>query len=129
MARCMLYSKGLHKKNWVEAVSCANFILNHVPTKVVKHATPEEKWNGWKPDISNFKVFGCECWAHIPDHKQKKLDSKSHKCIFIGYSKDSKAYRLFDPSHQSVIIRRYVQFIEVSTQPEFVEPHVILNIP
>ena len=26
MARCMLYSKGLHKTFWVEAISCANFI-------------------------------------------------------------------------------------------------------
>ena len=69
MARCMLYSKGLHKKNWVEAVSCANFILNRVPTKVVKQVAPEEKWNGQKPDISNFKVFSCECWAHILDNK------------------------------------------------------------
>ena len=46
MARCMLYSKGLHKFFWVEAVSCANFILNRVPTKFVKHVTPKEKWNG-----------------------------------------------------------------------------------
>ena len=42
---------------------------------------------------------------------------------------DSKAYRLFDPSKQSVIIRRYVQFIEISTPPESIEPHVTLNIP
>ena len=105
MARCMLYSKGLHKKNWAEAISCANFILNQVPTKSIKHVTPEEKWNGRKPDISNFKLFSCECWAHIIDNKLKKLDPKSHKCIFIGYSEDSKAYRLFDPSKQSVIIR------------------------
>ena len=72
MDRCMLYSKGLHKKIWAEAISCATFILNRIPTKVVKHVTPKEKWNGWKPNISNFKVFGCECWAHIPDDKQKK---------------------------------------------------------
>ena len=104
MARCMFCSKGLHKKNWAEALSCANFILNRVPTKAVKHVTLEEKLNGRKPDISNFKVFGCECWAHIPDDKWKKTDPKSHKCIFIGYSKDSKAYRLFDTSTQSVII-------------------------
>ena len=63
-----------------------------------------EKWNGKKPDISNFKVFGYECWAHIHDDKRKKLDPKSHKCIFIGYSEDSKAYRLFDTSTHSVII-------------------------
>ena len=61
MARCMIYSRGLHKKSWVEAICCANFILNRVPTKVIKHVTPEEKWNGRKMDISNFKVFGCEC--------------------------------------------------------------------
>ena len=60
MARCMIYSKGLHKKFWVEAISCAKFILNGVPTKFVKHVTLEEKWNGRKTDISNFKVFGCE---------------------------------------------------------------------
>ena len=36
--------------------------------------------------------------GHIPDEKWKKLDPKSHKCIFIGYSEDSKAYRLFDTS-------------------------------
>ena len=57
------------------------------------------------------------------------LAPKSHKCIFIGYSEDSKVYRLFDPSKQSVIIRRDVQFIEISTPPKFVEPHVTLNIP
>ena len=61
MDRCMLYSKGLHKKFWVEVVCCANFIFNCVPTKKFKHVTPREKWNGRKLDISNFKVFGCEC--------------------------------------------------------------------
>ena len=79
-------------------ISCANFILKRVPTKSIKHVTPEEKWYGRKPYISNFKVFGCECWDHIPDDKWKNLDTKSDKCIFIGYSEDSKAYRLFDTS-------------------------------
>ena len=43
VARCIIYFKGLHKKFWAEAISCANFILNRVPTKFVKHVTPEEK--------------------------------------------------------------------------------------
>jgi hypothetical protein len=59
------------------------------------HVTLEEKWNERKPDISNFKIFGSECWAHIPNKKWKKLETKSHKCIFIGYVEDSKSYRLF----------------------------------
>jgi hypothetical protein len=92
IARCMLYSKGLHKKNWVEAICCDNFILNKVPTKSVMHVTPKEKWNGRKPDISNFKIFGSECWAHIPDEKWKNLEAKTHKCIFIGYDENFGHY-------------------------------------
>ena len=108
---------------------CANYILNRVPNKTVLHVTLEEKWNGRKPDISNFKVFGSECWIHISDEKRKMLDPKSHKCIFIGYSGDSKAYRLFDTSTQGVIISRDVQFTEISHPPESVEPHVTLDLP
>ena len=61
MARCMLYSKGLQKKKWVEAICCAKFILNRAPTKAIMHVTPKEKRNGRKPDMSNFKIFGSEC--------------------------------------------------------------------
>jgi hypothetical protein len=122
MARCMLYSKGLHKCFWADAICCANFILNRVPTKEIMHVTHGDKWNGRKPDISNFKIFGSECWVHILDEKHKKLETKSHKCIFNGYVEDSKAYRLFDPSTQSVIIN------EVSQPPKSVEPHVTLNV-
>ena len=32
MATCMLYSKGLHKKIWAEAITYANFILNQDKT-------------------------------------------------------------------------------------------------
>ena len=32
MARCVLYSKGLHKKIWAEAITYANFILNQDKT-------------------------------------------------------------------------------------------------
>ena len=85
-------------------------VRTQVP-KFVKHATREEKWNGRKPNISNFKVFACECWAHILDKIQKKkLEPKSQKCIFIGYDENSKAYMLFDTSNQSVIIIRDIQF-------------------
>jgi hypothetical protein len=45
-------------------------------------------------------VFGCVSWAHISDDCKKKLDAKSHACIMMGYSKESKSYRLFDPVKQ-----------------------------
>eukprot|EP00253_Pinus_taeda_P028662 PITA_28662 len=53
-----------------------------------------------------------EAWAHIPDKKHKALEPKSEKCIFVGYSKDVKGYRLIPLKSKNVIIRRDVKFVE-----------------
>ena len=74
--------------------------------------TPYERWNGVKPDVSNFRVFGCKAYARIPDEKRKKLDPKSQKCIFIGYPAGVKGYKLYDPSTRKMMVRRDVIFVE-----------------
>ena len=60
--------------------------------------------------ILNF--FGCVAYAHVPDELRRKLDKKGQKCIFFGYSEDTKAYKLYDPVTRKVIISRDVQFLE-----------------
>jgi hypothetical protein len=112
MANCMIQSKGLSLKYWVEAINCANYIVNHTPTKALKNITPEEAWTKIKPDVSHFCVFGSIAWAHIPDEKRKELQPKSEKCIFVGYSEDVKGYRLLQPHCNEIIIRRDVKFDE-----------------
>jgi hypothetical protein len=124
----MLHSKSLKKIFLDETICCANYILNGVPTKAVLQVSHKENCSG-RLDIINFKVFGYECWAHIPNEKQNKMEPKYHIFIFVVYSEDSKTYRLFDPSIQDVIIHRDVQFHEISTPPNFAEPHVALNLP
>ena len=112
MANCMLQSKGLSLCFWAEAVNCANYIVNRTPTKALKNVTPEEAWSSIKLDVSHFRVFGSEAWAHIPDAKHKALEPKSEKCIFVGYSENVKGYRLLQPNSKEIIIRRDVQFNE-----------------
>eukprot|EP00253_Pinus_taeda_P023523 PITA_23523 len=112
MANCMLQSKGLSLSFWAEAINCANYILNRTPTKVLKNITPEEAWSSIKPDVSHFRIFGSEAWAHIPDEKHKALEPHSEKCTFVGYSEDVKGYRLIPFKSKNVIIRRDVKFDE-----------------
>ena len=38
------------------------------------------------------------------------MQPKSEKCIFVGYSKDVKGYRLLQPHSHDIIIRRDVKF-------------------
>jgi hypothetical protein len=73
MANCMIQSKGLSLKYWTKAINCANYIVNHTPTKTLKNITPEESWTKIKPYVSHFCVFGSITWAHIPDEKRKAL--------------------------------------------------------
>lgn len=49
---------------------------------------------------------------HIPDKNIVKLDEKSHRCVFLGVSEESKAYRLYDPTAKKVIVSRDVVFEE-----------------
>ena len=49
---------------------------------------------------------------HVPDSKRVKLDANSLKCILLGVSEESKAYSLFDPISNKIIISRYVVFEE-----------------
>ena len=67
-------------------------------------------------------MFGYEAWAHIPNEKQKALQPKSEKSIFVGYSEDVKGYRILQPHYHDIIIRRDVKFDEnlLSCEPNLV---------
>ncbi|CAB4035798.1 Hypothetical predicted protein, partial [Paramuricea clavata] len=77
-----------------------------------------------KPDVSNVKVFGCKAYMHVPKETKKKWDSKTKKCIFVGYSISSKGYRLYDPKTRKLHISRDVLFDE----DEFIQQKKFMQI-
>ena len=95
MARSMLHHTDLPLYLWAEALSTAVYIRNRSPTSSFKGKTPYERWHGVKPDVSHLQIFGCDAYAQIADEKRHKLDHKSEKCVFVGYSDKSKGYKLF----------------------------------
>ena len=66
----------------------------------------------------------------MPNELRKKFDKKGQKCIFIGYSEDTKAYKLYDPVAGKVIISRDVQFVENESWDGTIEKNVkiVLNV-
>ena len=57
-------------------------------------------------------MFGCIAYAYVPDALRNKLDNKAVKFQFVGYSTQSKRYRLFDEKTSRVYTRRDVIFNE-----------------
>ena len=115
----MLKDSRLGHKFWVEAVYIAMYLQNRSPTKALDGMIHEEVYYGMKPSVSHLCVFGCLVYAHVHKQNRQKLDDKSIKCIFIGYATCSKAYKLYDPLSQKVIITRDVLFDETKTSADF----------
>jgi hypothetical protein len=74
MASCMLHTKSLPQRLWVEALNCSTYIQNRSPHGYVKDKTPYEAWSCLKPEVTHFHIFGSRAWARIPYEKRKALD-------------------------------------------------------
>ncbi|KAL2251589.1 UNVERIFIED_CONTAM: Retrovirus-related Pol polyprotein from transposon TNT 1-94 [Sesamum indicum] len=112
MARSMLKEKHMPKEFWAEAVSCAVYLTNRSPTLNVRNRTPQEAWNGRKPNVSHSRVFGSITYVHVPNQERLKLDDQSVKHVFVGYEYHSKGYRLFNPTNSKVVVSCNVEFDE-----------------
>ncbi|GMI95699.1 hypothetical protein HRI_003239200 [Hibiscus trionum] len=97
MARTMLCENNLPKYFWAEATNTASYIVNRVMIKSILKKTPYEILKSKKPNIGYFHPFGCKCFV-LNNGKDNlgKFDAKSDEAIFIGYSLNSKAYRVFN---------------------------------
>lgn len=110
--RCMLSNAGVGKELWAEAINTACYLVNRSPSAALGEKRPQEVWHGTPCDYFDLKIFGCDAYALIPSCQRDKLDPKSKKCIFVGYGKHVKGYRLWDPVSRKIILSRDVHFDE-----------------
>lgn len=113
-ARCLLIQSGLPSVFWAEAVNTANYIRNRSPSTKLNGKTPFEAWYGKAPDVTDFKRFGCDVFVMNRKPGRSKLEPKSRKGIFVGYSQESKAYRIWIPEEKKIEVSRDVKFLEKS---------------
>nr|GEY05380.1 retrovirus-related Pol polyprotein from transposon TNT 1-94 [Tanacetum cinerariifolium] len=101
----------LPKFFWGYALETAAHIFNMVPTKKVDR-TPYEIWHEKAPKLSYLRVWGYE--APVKRDTPKKLDSKSIKCIFVGYPKETMGYYFYYIHKNKIFISRNAEFFENS---------------
>ena len=106
--RTILVDSKLPHRFWAEALSTIVYLRNRSPTKALEGITPHEAWSGTKPDVCALRVFGCSAYAHVPKAERGKIDSKTRKCVLLGYGTDQKGYRLYDFGRMKVIHSRDV---------------------
>jgi transposase InsO family protein len=112
MARCMMIGSGLPDYLWAEAVNTAVHIRNISITRSVENKTPQEAWSGKIPTVKYLKIFGSKAVMLKKGPKQFKFSPKGTECFMVGYSNESKAYRVYVPSIRNVVKTRDVKFFE-----------------
>ncbi|KAL0796318.1 hypothetical protein Bca101_067695 [Brassica carinata] len=90
VARSMMFHTNVPKRFWGDAVVSACYLINRIPTKVLKDVSPFQVLNKTQPPINHLRVFGCVCYVLVPGEQRNKLDPKSIKAMFIGYSHTRK---------------------------------------
>jgi hypothetical protein len=114
-AKAMMFDQDLPNSLWAEATSTAMYIQNRCPHAILKDKTPEEVFSGIKPEVGHLRIFGCPVYIHVPKEKRTKMEPSGKKGVFVGYSENSKAYRIYVPGQRKIEVSRDVTFHEEAT--------------
>ena len=116
MVRSMMSYSSLPPSFWGYALQTAMYILNVVPSKSIPK-TPLELWNGRKPVLRYFRIWGCP--AHVLRGKTGKLKSRTEVCLFVGYPKGIRGGLFSSPQDKKVIVSTNAIFLENTYMTDF----------
>nr|GEV22114.1 retrovirus-related Pol polyprotein from transposon TNT 1-94 [Tanacetum cinerariifolium] len=108
-----------------EAITTACFTQNHLIIHKHFDKTPYELMNKRKPNIKFFRVFGCRCYLFNDYKDVGKLKAKGDIGVFVGYSKESTAFRIYNKRtrkiHESVNVN-FDEILEMASKQFSLEP-------
>jgi hypothetical protein len=102
------------KSYWGDALLTATYLINRMPSRFLDFQTPLEVLS---PPLSTVigvspKFFGCVCFVYIHGPARSKLDPRSLKCVFVGYSSTQKGYKCYHPPSRKYFVSMDVTFFE-----------------
>ncbi|GJU88948.1 putative ribonuclease H-like domain-containing protein [Tanacetum coccineum] len=111
-ARIMLADSFLPNTFWAEAVILACYVFNRVLVTKPHNKTPYELITGKIPIISYIRPFGCHVTILNTIDHLGKFDGKSDEGFLVGYSLQSKAFRVYNLENKRVEENLHITFLE-----------------
>ena len=102
---------------WSEAVLTATQLINRLPTPSCEDDSPQNRLQKFYPSVTLknnllLGIFGFICFIHNNKIGLSKCESRSIKCVFIGYSNTQKGYKCYSPELKKIFISKDVTFHE-----------------
>ncbi|GJS04322.1 retrovirus-related pol polyprotein from transposon TNT 1-94 [Tanacetum coccineum] len=111
-ARTMLANSKLPTTFWAEAVNTACYVQNRVLIVKPHNKTSYELFDGRTPTLSFIRPFGCHVTILNTIDHLGKFDGKSDEGFFVGYSLNSKDFRVFNSRTRIVEENFHIRFSE-----------------
>src|ERR1035438_6675772 len=122
----MLHGANLPYNLWAETWETARYLYAKGLVTALKKDTPESMFFRRKVKVSHLKAFGCIAYAQVPKKLRRKLEPNSEKLVMIGYSKQVKGYRLWNPINNKIVVSRDVIFNEATIGVDMKPTHAPL---
>nr|GEV09809.1 hypothetical protein [Tanacetum cinerariifolium] len=120
-ARIMLSVAKVPLFFWAEAIATANFTQNCSLVIPRHEKTPYHIINDRKPSVKFFYIFGSVCYIVRDGENLDKMKEKGDECIFVGYSTQSRAYKVFNKRTRVIMESIHVNFDEL---PNMASDHI-----
>nr|GEU47963.1 retrovirus-related Pol polyprotein from transposon TNT 1-94 [Tanacetum cinerariifolium] len=125
-ARTMLGDLLLPIPFWAEAVNTACYVQNRVLVTKPHNKTPYTLLLSRTPSIGFMRPFGCPVTILNTLDPIRKFDGKADEGFLVGYSVNSKAFRVFNNRTRIVQETLHINFLE--TQPNVSKKILMQNI-
>ncbi|GJR23807.1 retrovirus-related pol polyprotein from transposon TNT 1-94 [Tanacetum coccineum] len=117
-ARTMLSASKLLLFFWAEAIATACYTQNRsiiisTHDKIAYHVI-----NDRKPSIKHLHTFGCTCYLTSDGENLDKMKEKGDPCILVGYSTQSKGYRIYNKRTRLIVESIHLRFDEIKVMSE-----------
>ncbi|GJY82180.1 putative ribonuclease H-like domain-containing protein [Tanacetum coccineum] len=111
-AMIMLADSKLPSTFWAEAVNTACYVPNKVLVVKPQNKTPYELFHGRTPTLCFMRPFGCPVTILNTIDHLGKFDGKADEGVFVRYSLNSKAFRVFNSRSKIVEENLHIRFSE-----------------
>ncbi|CAI7753420.1 unnamed protein product [Closterium sp. NIES-54] len=95
VAQTFMCHAGAPQFLWPQAVRYAAHQLNLWPSDARPRVTPVSFWTGSPGVAADFRVWGS--LAHVRAPGVKKLSTRTHACVFLGFPLDASGWVFYDP--------------------------------
>ncbi|GJW18921.1 ribonuclease H-like domain-containing protein [Tanacetum coccineum] len=109
---CLLVKRESSIELLAEAVNTACYVQNRVLVVKPHNKTPYKIFHGITPTLSFMRPFGCPVTILNTIDHLGKFDGKADEGFFVGYSLNSKAFRVFNSRTRIVEKNLHIRFSE-----------------